>query len=132
MIKVEYVEIKQQIKSDVVNEEISRQVEIFFGINAKEALASIEKRNLSGTTKIEKDFYLPHVETNAQEQGVLLIHYYDLNNTKQTALVMVVNSRNPDKKLEEIMGSLLNSKNINKMKHCNSNEEFRRLIQEGD
>ncbi len=97
-----------------------------FNLNSKNVLAVMQKREELGSTVITDDMIMPHVELpNIAVQGLAFI-----NAQSKYALILIIDSQNPDNQLIDILGKILHSQKLIKLKQVTSQQAFEKFIKE--
>lgn len=97
-----------------------------FNLNNKDVLAVMQAREALGSTAIAEDMIMPHVELpNLAVQGLSFI-----NAQSKYALILVIDSQNPNNQLIGILGELLQSEMLIKLKQVTSQQALEKFIKE--
>jgi PTS system nitrogen regulatory IIA component len=122
MVKIKFLSMATLPTIPAMAEIIADQ----FNLNNKDVLAVMQAREALGSTAIAEDMIMPHVELpNLAVQGLSFI-----NAQSKYALILVIDSQNPDNQLIDILGELLQSEMLIKLKQVTSQQALEKFIKE--
>lgn len=122
MVKIKFLSMATLPTIPAMAEIIADQ----FNLNNKDVLAVMQAREALGSTAIAEDMIMPHVELpNLAVQGLSFI-----NAQPKYALILVIDSQNPDNQLIGILGELLQSEMLIKLKQVTSQQALEKFIKE--
>ncbi|WP_439818463.1 hypothetical protein [Weissella paramesenteroides] len=122
MVKIKFLSMPTLPTISAMAEIIADQ----FNLNNKDVLAAMQAREALGSTAIAEDMIMPHVELpNLDVQGLAFI-----NAQSKYALILIIDSQNPDNQLIGILGELLQSQMLIKLKQITSQQALEKFIKE--